>query len=54
MDVMFDIPSRQDVEMCRVTRECVEQPNCMPEIRLAPKKIKKALLEENVIDTPIA
>ncbi len=54
MDVMFDIPSRQDVEMCRVTRECVEQTSCMPEIRLAPKKIKKALLEENVIDKPIA
>ena len=26
----------------------------VPEVRLAPKKIKKALLEENVIDKPIA
>jgi ATP-dependent Clp protease ATP-binding subunit ClpX len=53
LDVMFDIPSRQDVELCRVTKECVAGDSA-PEVRLAPKKIKKALLEENVIDKPIA
>jgi ATP-dependent Clp protease ATP-binding subunit ClpX len=53
LDVMFDIPSRQDVELCRVTKECVDEGKS-PEVRLAPKKIKKALLEENVIDKPIA
>jgi ATP-dependent Clp protease ATP-binding subunit ClpX len=53
LDVMFDIPSRQDVELCRVTKECVDK-GTNPEVRLAPKKMKKALLEENVIDKPIA
>jgi ATP-dependent Clp protease ATP-binding subunit ClpX len=53
LDVMYDIPSRQDVELCRVTQECVDK-GTSPEVRLAPKKIKKALLEENVIDKPIA
>ncbi len=53
LDVMFDIPSRQDVELCRVTEACVAG-DSMPEVRLAPKKIKKALLEENIIDKPIA
>ena len=53
LDIMFDLPSRQDVEICRITRECVTE-DAQPEIRLAPKKIKKPLLEENVIDTPTA
>ncbi len=53
LDIMFDLPSRQDVEICRITKECVTE-DATPEIRLAPKKIKKALLEENVIDTPTA
>jgi ATP-dependent Clp protease ATP-binding subunit ClpX len=53
LEVMFDIPSRQDVEMCRVTPECILE-NALPEVRLAPRKIKKALLEENVIDKPTA
>ncbi len=53
MDVMFDIPSRQDVEMCRVTAESINS-GAAPEMRLAPKRIKKPLLEENVIDKPTA
>ncbi|MDD3243363.1 MAG: ATP-dependent Clp protease ATP-binding subunit ClpX [Eubacteriales bacterium] len=49
MDVMFDLPSVTDVQACRITERVITQ-SVAPELRYAPKRMKKSMLEENVIE----
>ncbi|MDD4797171.1 MAG: ATP-dependent Clp protease ATP-binding subunit ClpX [Eubacteriales bacterium] len=49
MEVMFDLPSSHGAEACRVTEAVITQ-GALPEVRYAPKVMKKSLLEENIIE----